>query len=165
LSIALISGAEAKFHQVHSPEYYSLQGAPAKRLEFIYNTLSTYKFDLKIPSANKNISHYKYFLRVIESWIKQAKNREQAPNREVSIEELMDRIERMIDDVKNQYSPSEIDALRKKLNLIILSVDDIAQKKILCERVLSIDSPTLVGALLKYPNEYLLAEAGNILKI
>jgi MoaA/NifB/PqqE/SkfB family radical SAM enzyme len=83
-------GATATFHKVWNPLRYALHNLPAAKLQEIYTELSGYDFPSGTPLEEVNKKHYEYYVSVIGSWLKDARNRkdDQADTKGLTDDEL-----------------------------------------------------------------------------
>jgi radical SAM protein with 4Fe4S-binding SPASM domain len=156
--------AEILFHKVYRPEHFSLTTLPASKLREIHQDLQGREFSLQGKTANKNIRHYKYFTSVIGNWAEAAILREGEPVENIPLLVYTRRLEQAL-STSDKFSVEEIAAFRSKFGKVLESYEGEERKKRLYARALEIPIEQLVPVILKYPEEYLIATAGNIFKI
>ena len=157
--------AEVLFHQVHSPEHLALPTLNAGELKAIYDKLKSYSFKISGKLAEKNIRHFNYFTQIIGSWAAGAANRPEAGNRAMELSEYVSVLQQALTKIKDKFSEADLVLFLAKFDKIVASFEDEEQKKLLYERALNLKTEMLVASILKYPEEYLLSEAGNFFKI
>jgi len=158
--------AYAKFHQVHSPEHLSLTTLSSAKLNDIFNHLLA---QVNTPAegvfGNRNLEHLNYFVNlVIKNWIHQAAIRE-ANQHTVSLEVLQQQFYNSLKELGQQYSDDDLIIFQQKLELVIDNCDNEEKKIKLYKHILKMPPQMIVGAMLKYPEDYLLKERDNIFKI
>lgn len=87
-------GANATFHKVWNPLQYALHNLPAAKLQEIHTELSGYDLPSGTPLEKVNKKHYEYYVSVIGSWLKDARNRKNdlADPNDLNDDELHNRI-------------------------------------------------------------------------
>lgn len=166
VEFATAKNAVTLFHQVHSPQHLSLETLSHNELAAIYNSLNSVSFNLSGKIAERNIRHYRYFMRVIENWMHQAVQ-QQSNNvqTQLTLAEYEAKLDTLLIELEGTYNRESLQTFKYKFEKVVSVYNTEQDKAMLYQHSLNLPATTLVEAILKYPEEYLLTEAANLFKV